>query len=77
MHASRYRFGRCIENTVNAIEDALHNGDAALDVQHFAESWAMQEGCDPGGNVFLAPRWREIDLDPPAAEHGRPQKRAA
>ena len=77
MHASRYRFGRCIENTVNAIEDALHNGDEALDVQHFAESWAMQEGCDPGGNVFLAPQWREIDLDPPAAEHGRPKKRAA
>ncbi|MWB79865.1 AAA family ATPase [Pseudooceanicola sp. 216_PA32_1] len=62
VYASRGRFGRCSENIIAAIEVALLNGDSQLTAQHFAHSWAMQEGVMPGKNVFLAPRWGEIDL---------------
>lgn len=62
IHASRARFGRCIENIINGIEVALINGDDGLHIRHFAEAWAMAEGCDPGENVFLSPRWLQIDL---------------
>lgn len=62
VYASRGRFGRCIENIHAALEAAILNGDTALTVQHFAESWGMNEGVVPGKNVFLAPRWAEIDL---------------
>lgn len=62
IHASRGRFGRCIEYTVHAIEVALSQGQQALVRDHFAEAWVMQEGCAPGKNVFLAPKWSQIDL---------------
>lgn len=60
--ASRSRFGRCIENIIAAIEMALRKGDGELTAQHFARSWAMQEGATPGKNVFLSPHWAQIDL---------------
>lgn len=62
IHASRARFGRCIETIIQALELALTEGASQLDTQHFAEAWAMQEGCAPGCNVFLNPRWSEISL---------------
>jgi hypothetical protein len=62
IHASRGRFGRCIENIINAIELALTHCDDELSVDHFAESYAMQESCAPGYNVFLVPNWSQIDL---------------
>ncbi|PVH27301.1 TniB family NTP-binding protein [Pararhodobacter oceanensis] len=62
-HASRYRFGRCVENIMNAIERALIDEDEQLDIDHFAQGWAMQEGCVLGANVFLAKEWWMIDLD--------------
>jgi len=33
-----------------------------LMINHFAESWGMQEGCAMGQNVFLARHWATIDL---------------
>ncbi|WP_375692083.1 ATP-binding protein [Pseudooceanicola sp. LIPI14-2-Ac024] len=60
--ASRGRFGRCIENIISAIETALLRGDKQLTADHFAEDWAIQEGAVPGKNVFLSPRWAEIEL---------------
>jgi hypothetical protein len=62
IHASRHRFGRCIENMINAIEIALLDREDALRLEHFAESFAMQEGCLPSENVFLVPMWHDIDL---------------
>jgi hypothetical protein len=62
IYASRGRFGRCIEYTVHAIEVALSRGHQALTRDHFAEAWAMQEGCAPGKNVFLALKWSQINL---------------
>ncbi|MDD9738015.1 TniB family NTP-binding protein [Seohaeicola sp. SP36] len=62
VYASRGRFGRCIENIIAALEVAALNGETQVTVQHFADAWAMQEGVVPGKNVFLSPRWRQIDL---------------
>ncbi|EPX80950.1 TniB family NTP-binding protein [Litoreibacter arenae] len=62
IYASRGRFGRCIEFTVHAIEVALSRGHEVLTRDHFAEAWVMQEGCAPGNNVFLAPKWSQINL---------------
>lgn len=63
IHGSRGRFGRAIETTINAIEQALVDGDPALERQHFAEAWGMQEGCAWDRNVFVADDWRSIELD--------------
>lgn len=62
VYASRSRFGRCIEHIIAALEMAALAGDTQVTAQHFAEAWAMQEGAVPGKNVFLSPRWAQIDL---------------
>ncbi|MBN2906679.1 MAG: TniB family NTP-binding protein [Rhodobacteraceae bacterium] len=77
IHASRNRFGLCIENIIAAIETAVLKGSSRLEILHFAEAWGMQEGCDLGQNVFVSPRWAQIDLDEvkpkdaPAAQRAR------
>lgn len=63
IHASRGRFGRAIETVINAIERALEDGDKTLNVAHFADAWAMQEGCNAASNVFDAVEWELIILD--------------
>jgi hypothetical protein len=67
--ASRHRFGRAIDTIINAIECALWGADKILTVDHFAEAWAMQEGCDPSENVFVSDHWLSIHLDAGAAEY--------
>ncbi|WP_428515267.1 TniB family NTP-binding protein [Roseovarius sp.] len=62
VHASRNRFGRCIENILAALEAAALEGADELTINHFAESWGLQEGCGMGQNVFLARHWAKIDL---------------
>lgn len=62
VHASRNRFGRCIENILAALEAAAMDDADELTINHFAESWGMQEGCGMGQNVFLARHWARIDL---------------
>ena len=61
-HAGRHRLGICIEQIISAIEIALMRGDTTLDIQHFADAFFEQEGCEIGRNVFLSPRWSSIDL---------------
>ncbi len=61
-HGSRNRFGRCIENILAALEAAALDDAEQLTINHFAESWGMQEGCVMGQNVFLARHWEKIDL---------------
>jgi hypothetical protein len=63
IHASRRRFGRTVETTINAIERALLDGDDTLSARHFAEAWGMQEGCSYDENVFVAKNWSTIVLD--------------
>ena len=67
--ASRQRFGRAVENIINAIECSLGDGANALVLDHFAEAWGMQEGCEPDQNVFWAPDWLSIRLDQGAEEY--------
>jgi hypothetical protein len=64
IYASRGRFGRCIENLIHAIEIALLKGDSQLSRDHFAEARVVQEGCEPGGNVFVSQKWSQINLTP-------------
>ena len=76
VHAGRGQFGRCLTAMLDAIERALRAGHDRLDIQHFAESFGHAEGCLPGGNVFLAPNWRGLDLDADpdaAAPQARPR----
>lgn len=68
IHGSRGRFGRAIETTINAIEQALLEGHEELERQHFAEAWGMQEGCAWDRNVFAAEDWRGIKLDAQAEQ---------
>lgn len=74
-HASRYRFGRCIETIVGAIEQALEEEQDQLDIDHFAQTWGMQEGCVLGANVFLAPEWWTINPDGTEPEVQRTRRR--
>lgn len=62
VHAGRHRFGRCIEQMIDAIEIALMRGDTKLDIHHFADAFFAHEGCAISENVFLVPRWSSIDL---------------
>jgi hypothetical protein len=39
-------------------------GDSQLSRDHFAEAWVVQEGCEPGGNVFVSQKWSQINLTP-------------
>ncbi|WP_233253228.1 TniB family NTP-binding protein [Paracoccus binzhouensis] len=63
VHASRHRFGRCIEAVIGAIERALICGHESLDMGHFAEDWTLKEGSEPHRNIFLAEEWWLIDPD--------------
>jgi hypothetical protein len=65
IHGSRGCFGLCIESMINTIETALLADARRLEIQHFAETWAMREGCEIGKNVFLSPRWSQLDLSAP------------
>ena len=68
LHASRYRFGRCLENILAALEIAVLDRAPRLEMAHFAEAFSMQEGCTAGRNVFLTPNWAQIDLAAPGPE---------
>lgn len=63
IHAGRHRFGRCIEIIIAAIECALHDGAASLQLRHFAMAWADKESCDIRENVFSAANWASIELE--------------
>lgn len=67
VHASRRRFGRCIEQIIDAIEVALMRGDKTLEISHFADVFFAQEGCTVSENVFVVPRWSSISLTSLAA----------
>ena len=69
--ASRYVFGRCVETIYCAIEEALLEGASALTLDHFARTWALQEGCSADNNVFMADEWWAIRPD------GYPEPRQA
>jgi len=63
IRASRHRFGRAIEIIITAIECALFDQSPDLTSEHFAEAWAMQEGCAPTENLFEVNDWVSVPLD--------------
>ncbi|MDE0983880.1 MAG: TniB family NTP-binding protein [Yoonia sp.] len=76
-HASRNVFGRCVETILNAIEVALNAGSSQLTLDHFAMTWAHQEGCSADANVFLADAWWAIqpDTEEPVTKTSRRKRR--
>lgn len=62
IYASRYRFGRCVVNILEAIETALMDGAEVLKVKHFQDAWSKREGCSVDQNVFSAVEWMSIEL---------------
>ncbi|WP_265502744.1 ATP-binding protein [Paracoccus beibuensis] len=76
IHASANRFGMCIENLVNAIEEALNDGADSLTLAHFARSWAATAAVDLRENPFANPEWRSIEVTGriPATAFGRFKK---
>lgn len=63
IHASRRRFGRAVETMIDAIECAIEEKSPELCIDHFAQAWGMQEGCEWSNNVFVASDWAAIELD--------------
>lgn len=63
IYGSRNRFGRAVETTIHAIEEALLDSSADLKIEHFEMAWGQKEACDIGQNVFSADDWMEIELD--------------
>lgn len=77
-HGARYRFGRCIELLLMAMEIAVDREDAQLTVDHFAAAYAMNEACVASENVFYAERYWLIETDPKREElpsRGKKRKR--
>lgn len=73
--ASRFRFGRAVEAVIGAIERALLEGADKLELEHFAEYWAIDEGCSVEMNVFHVDDWWDVPVDKPAAEAAPKPKR--
>ena len=63
IHGARYRFGRCIEIIIAAVEEALLAGDDTLTGGHFEMAWGMQEGCPLTANVFAVTDFMAIELE--------------
>ena len=60
-HSCRNRLGKSIERVIDAIELALLNKDNALTIQHFAQAYAIKEGCRPTRNIFMIDAWASVD----------------
>lgn len=63
IHGARYRFGRCVEIVLAAVEDALLAGDDTLTGAHFETAWGMDEGCLLSANVFAVDDFMAIELE--------------
>jgi hypothetical protein len=62
IHGARYRFGRCVEIVLAAVEEALRAGDDTLTKAHFEMAWGMAEGCPGNANVFAVADFMAIRL---------------
>lgn len=61
MHASAYRFGVAIEIIIEAIGEALSEGDDDINLDHFADAYFLRTDCDEEMNPFMTDHWRGID----------------
>lgn len=80
MHAAAYRFGVAVEMTIEAIGEALSDGENEVNLDHFAEAYFLRADCDEEMNPFISDHWRGIDttivLDRHKFEQKEPRKRS-
>jgi hypothetical protein len=61
MHASAYRFGIAMEMTIEAIDEAMSEGDSEIGLDHFAGAYYLRMNCDDDLNPFISQHWKSID----------------
>jgi hypothetical protein len=61
MHASAYRFGIAMEMTIEAIDEAMSEGDREIGLDHFVGAYYLRMNCDDDLNPFISPHWKVID----------------
>lgn len=80
MHAAAYRFGVAVEMVIEAIGEALSEGENEVNLDHFAEAYFLRADCDEEMNPFISDHWRGIDttivLDRHKVEKKEPRKRS-
>lgn len=78
MHAAAYRFGVAVEMVIEAIGEALSEGQDEVNLDHFAEAYFLRADCDEEMNPFISDHWRGIDativLDRYLAQKKDPEK---
>ncbi len=61
IHASAYRFGIAMEMTIEAIDEAMSEGDRKIDLDHFAGAYYLRMNCDDDLNPFMTQHRKAID----------------
>lgn len=61
MHASAYRFGIAMEMTIEAIDEAMSEGEREIGLDHFAGAYYLRMNCDDDLNPFITQHWKAID----------------
>lgn len=76
--AAAYRFGVAVEMVIEAIGEALSEGQDEVNLDHFAEAYFLRADCDEEMNPFISDHWRGIDativLDRYLAQKKYPEK---
>lgn len=83
MHAAAGRFGIAVEIMIEAIGEALSEGNDEVNLDHFAEAYSVRTDCDEEMNPFISAHWRGIDTtillardrDEPMEIQKRPKRR--
>lgn len=61
IHSAAYRFGLVVEVMVEAIGEALSDGDTVINLDHFAAAYHVRMGCADELNPFISEHWQGID----------------
>lgn len=61
MHASAYRFGVAMEMTIEAIGEAMGDGDTEISLDHFAGAYYLRMNCSDEVNPFMTQHWQAIE----------------
>lgn len=72
--ASARRFGIAIELVIEAIGEAMENGDLVLTVDHFADAFYARSNNDDELNPFVSADWDKIDAKMLMARWDREQE---
>lgn len=61
MHASAYRFGVAMEMTIEAIGEAMTEGDSEISLDHYAGAYYLRMNCADEVNPFMTQHWQAIE----------------